>query len=42
MPKFWIGLLSGILVTMLFYEHFPGGAPEALVSIEQQVKSSTP
>jgi hypothetical protein len=42
MAKFWIGLLSGIFMSMLFFERFPGGASEGMTAIEQQIKASTP
>lgn len=42
MAKFWIGLLSGILLTLLFFENFPGGAEQGIAAVEQTVRTSTP
>ena len=42
MAKFWIGLLIGILITMLFYEQFPGGPPEAYSQAKTVIRNDTP
>jgi hypothetical protein len=42
MAKFCIGLLSGVLLTLLFFETFPGGAAQGIAAVGQTVKTSTP
>jgi hypothetical protein len=42
MAKFFIGMLVGIALTMMFNELFPGGMPQAEVATKSLVVTHTP
>jgi hypothetical protein len=42
MAKFFIGVLFGIAITMLFFENFPGGIQEAVGSAKRAIQAYTP
>jgi hypothetical protein len=42
MGKFWIGLLAGIALTLIFNAAFPGGWGAGVYRIEGFVKTNTP